>query len=473
MSMVRNRGGRDIGAVSLLSPDNRTEVDETQASGGVGMACINFVGPYKPIMCGIGDYTEYVTRQLPPESWAVLSFDPQTYGSPVTSNNVAATDPVLYGIPGDNRFSASVVEDGLRKLWYEPNSSVLWFQHEFGIWPDDHKFISMLENLKLPKVVTLHTLHFQSLETPSGLRRWEYEFLRDMLPHVEGITVFSRGVYNAVTSAFPEHRAKVYVLRHGIHSYPDVTRMTHREAKEQLNDFLLYESDLRQEMKENLHKERVLLDESIVVIGQTGFLAPAKGSELLYVVGDKLRQALPSKRIAAVRIGNPRDDIQKDYAEQLERETDQINDFILVLSTLLPRDMLPVAQRAFDINFYWPSDCTQSGIMAHALGAGATIAGRDMEGVGETFKEAGAITTTDMDQLVADMQQLILYPELADMAEYNALKYATDYSWENQALRHRALAHLAGGFTPSYAETSAHAEWLEIASETSLEHALA
>jgi hypothetical protein len=62
--------------------------------------------------------------------------------------------------------------------------------------------------------------------------------------------------------------------------------------------------------------------------------------------------------------------------------------------------------RALDIHFYWPSDCTQSGIIAHALGTGATIACRDMEGVGETVKMAGGLTSPDFGRLVDGVEGL-------------------------------------------------------------------
>src|SRR4030043_27003 len=101
-------------------------------------------------MCGIGDYTEFITRRLPQERWSVLSFDPETYDAPVTGNYAAPTDPVLHGIPGDHRFSASILEEGLRRIRHELDGSVLWFQHEFGIWPNDRKFISMLKKLRWP-----------------------------------------------------------------------------------------------------------------------------------------------------------------------------------------------------------------------------------------------------------------------------------------------------------------------------------
>ena len=402
------------------------------------MASIYFIGTYKPIICGIGDYIDFITRVSPAARWGVLSFDLESYGIPLATDERLVTDRVWYGIPSRHDFSAAVIQVGVRELAVKKVDPVLWFQHEFGIWPDNMKFVAMLKNLDIPKVITFHTLHFQSTETSTGLRKEQYDLLAILLPHVEAITVFSRGVYHAVTSAFPEYREKIYIVKHGVHSYPGINRLSRKEAKEKLNDFLLYESDLDQETKEILHKQRIFLDSGTTVIGQTGFLSPSKGSELLYRVRDSLQKAIPHRRIAAIRIGSPRDKSQETYAEKLQGIQNGRDSFLFELR--LPENILPLAQRAFDVNFYWPRDCTQSGVLAHALGAGAVVAGRDLEGVGETLKEAGELTDTDLQVLMMKIQEIILQPELVARIEERALSYAAKFSWDNQARSHYELA---------------------------------
>ena len=96
--------------------------------------------------------------------------------------------------------------------------------------------------------------------------------------------------------------------------------------------------------------------------------------------------------------------------------------------------------RALDVYFYWPSECTQSGIVAHALGAGATIACRDLEGVGETVKMAGGLAHNDLEGLLLDIRELLLDPSLSEQMSERALGYADNFSWRNQALRHFELA---------------------------------
>jgi glycosyltransferase involved in cell wall biosynthesis len=402
------------------------------------MASIYYAGTYPPIMCGIATYTHYLTRESPRDQWSILSFDLEKYGAPLTNGRKAKIEPVWYGISGHHDYCAMDILEGLQELGADNDNAVLWFQHETAIWSNPRKFVAMLKRLQMPKVVTFHTLHFQSKETSSGLREYQYDLLQNLLPHVDAITVFSYGVYWAIISAFPEYCTKVYVLKHGIHSYPEISRLIRKEAKEKLRDFLFYESNLDQDTREALHQHRIFTDPDVTVIGQTGFLCPLKKTESLYIIREELQKMIPHKRIVAMRIGRAREESHKTYARKLHSKLNDSNAFLL--DTWLPDEMMALAQRAFDINFYWPDECTQSGIMAHALGAGAIIAGRDLEGVGETLRGAGALVDTDLESLIYKIRKVILDPELGNEIESNALTYAREFSWKNQVRRHYALA---------------------------------
>jgi hypothetical protein len=402
------------------------------------MVKIIFIGPYKPIMCGIADYTSFVIDKCPTDTWGMLSFNLKKYGVPLISDLETNQEYLWYGIPDRDSYNELDIMEGLAELGINKNNSLLWFQHEFGIWHENSRFINMLKEIKIPKIVTLHSLHFQSSETPYGLRREQYDFLFKLLPHVNAITVFNQGVHKAVSEALPKYRQSVYTLKHGIHSYPDIRRLSRPEAKALLNDYILYESDTDLKTKELLHRQKIFIDPGITVIGQSGFLSPAKGSELLFMVRNNMQKMMPYKKIAAVRIGAARDDTQKSYANQLKEQTNENRNFLM--ETWLPESMLPVAQRAFDINFYWPLDCTQSGILAHALGAGAIIAGRELEGVGETLKDAYQTVSDDLKKLQIKMIKLILNPIFCEMIEERTLDYAREYCWENQAQRHFEIA---------------------------------
>lgn len=401
------------------------------------MAYITFITPYKPIICGIADYTEFTTRESLPGTWAVLSFNLEQYGAPLSNNKVSLTDPVSYCIPSRYDFSASSILKGIR----HSEDEVLWFQHEFGIWPDDVRFVNMLRDLDGIKVVSPHSLHFQSDETIYGLRRREHSFLQILLPHIDAITVFSDGVYQAVTRAFPEYCERVHILRHGTHLYPEIARMSRLEAKKRIHEFLIGESGLDQASKGKLRQEGVFLDPEATLIGGTGFISRSKGIDPLFNARDVLHEMLPGRRIIAVYVGFLRQTDNKDgsrWAVKLRGRCSDAGHFFL--ETYLPGDLLPVMLRALDIHFYWPGDCTQSGIIAHALGTGATIACRDMEGVGEMVKMAGGLTSPDFSRLIDGVRWLVLDRGLRDEMSERAVRYAEEFSWRNQALKHFELA---------------------------------
>ena len=401
------------------------------------MLTVCFVGNYPPIRCGIADFTSYITRTGLAEDWRTLSFtlDREAVpGDAVTGEDVSG---VWYGIPDAAGMTVPVVKRGLETLGCN-GDSVLWVQHEFNIWTDSRALVETLRGLDIPKVVTLHTLHFQSGETPSGLCRREHDFLRALLPHVDAITVFSRGVRHAVNDAFPEHSHKVHVIRHGTHLYPEVSRLSRTEAKRRLGDYLIQESDLDEATKSALGSRTVFSDPDTVVVGQTGFLHPIKGSEFLFAARDRLQQLLPERRVVALRIGKARQAEHRGHLAPLRRVENKHDKFLLEL--LLPQEMLPLAQRAFDVNYYWPTDCTQSGILSHALGTGALIAGRDLEGVGETLRAAGALCDTDQEGLLRMVAEVLRDDELRRKIEQAGIASAVRYGWTSQARRHRELA---------------------------------
>lgn len=402
------------------------------------MTSIYFVGTYPPIMCGIATYTSYLTGKSPADRWGVLSFDLEKYGAPLTETVIPDMDRVWYGISGRNDFCAKEIVDGLDKLGVSDSKSILWFQHETAIWSNEKKFVSMLRTLAIPKIITFHTLHFQSPETTSGLRACEYDLLQNTLPYVDAITVFSRGVYWAVISAFPEHCTKVTVMKHGIHSYPHVSRMSRQAARQKLYDYLMYESDLDSESQKFLLHEKILSDPETVIIGQTGFLCPLKQSESLCVAQQHLQNKLPGRRVVILRIGKTRESTHSQYAAKLRKELPDSN--ACIINTWLTDNMLATAQKAFDVNFYWPSDCTQSGILAHALGTNAIVAGRQIEGVGETLQESGEIVDSNIKKLASKIKNVIIDDKLRCQIENHVDEYARRYSWKNQVMSHYELA---------------------------------
>jgi hypothetical protein len=89
-------------------------------------------------------------------------------------------------------------------------------------------------------------------------------------------------------------------------------------------------------------------------------------------------------------------------------------------------------------------------VLAHALGAGAVIAGRDLEGVGETLKEAGGFANKDLRCLLTQMRNQIINPVLGEEREEAVHKYAMRLSWQKQAQLHCELVEHVLSLAPSW-----------------------
>ncbi|UCG12701.1 MAG: hypothetical protein JSU72_19850, partial [Deltaproteobacteria bacterium] len=73
------------------------------------MPSVALVSPYKPIICGIADYSYFLTREAPPHRWDVLSFNLANYGVPLCEEQSSAAKSVWYGINSRDDFSAASI----------------------------------------------------------------------------------------------------------------------------------------------------------------------------------------------------------------------------------------------------------------------------------------------------------------------------------------------------------------------------
>lgn len=410
------------------------------------MVSIYFVSTYKPIACGIGSYLKFLLKEIPKNRWKMISFDLKGFQlskGRLTNAKKESPTQVWYGITNRCTPSTNEILEGIKKFSKEDEKYILWLEHSFGIWKNFQRFVKMLRQLnelKIKKIISFHTIHFQSKETPWGMEKREYKLLKALFPYVEAITVFSKGAYQAVSKAFPKYRRKVFILRHGINSFPEIIKMSRKKARGKVYKFLVEKSNLARKKKTELKKKNIFFAPDIFIMGSVGFVTPTKNIESLFSARDFLQKIIPKQKVVAIHIGITRErrKIFQNYSQKLQKLHDGVKNFFL--ETWLPDKMLPVCQKAFDMNYYWPQKCTQSGITPQALGVGGIIAGRDMEGSGEILKEAGQITEKDFQKLLLKIKKVTFNPKLRRKIEKRGLKYIKESSWRNQALKHYKLA---------------------------------
>lgn len=395
---------------------------------------ISFVSTFPPIICGIGTYMNYILDHIPRSHWKVISFQ---------LNEFAASDEALtLDVKSRVDYCLSFPHPTLPSL---SENDLLWFQHAFGMWGNvnDH-FLSLLEDAKRrgnKVAASFHTIHFQSEETPSGMCKKEERLLRETLPFVDALTVFTNGAYRAVLEAFPDYAEKVMVLRHGVHLYPKVSQ---NEARKRLFSYLINESEIPPFQKRELNRVGAFCHpRDTILLGNYGFITSDKDPLQLYELGRLVQDRLSNHRVITFFAGiiqrnkNTKLETKLPMLEALRSSHDGKNNFFFEL--YIPEDIFPIAFRALDFAVFWCNNATQSGRLAHAQGTGVCVVGRDWEGIGETLELSGLPAAESLDELAEMIAELVLEPSLKKQVANQSWQYAQRYCFATQAKKHLSI----------------------------------
>ncbi len=255
---------------------------------------LSLVSTFPPAMCGIGTYTQYLTCCMSEDQWNVIAFHPDEFQICNEDLYLNQNEKVNYWIS---------LEDP--RLPPQIKGEVIWFQHSFGMWGRvNTHFLKLIEEAKSKgkKVgASFHTIHFQSEETSYGMQAKEIDLLREALPLLDFITVFTLGAQRAVIKAFPQYREKVLVLRHGVHQYP---KMSKEYAREKLFNYLSQLNSVSPLEKIRLRGiEKSLVKGNTVLLGNFGFITPDKDPLQLYEIGMEVQKRLPKHKIITLFVG--------------------------------------------------------------------------------------------------------------------------------------------------------------------------
>ena len=392
---------------------------------------ISFISTFPPITCGIGTYMKYILEHIPRSQWKGISFD---------VDEVASSDEVLNSdLKAQVDYCLSFPYPSLPSV---SESDLLWFQHAFGMWGNvnDH-FLSLLQEAKRrgnKVAASFHTIHFQSKETPSGMNRKEEELLKETLPLIDALTVFTNGAYRSVLEAFPEYAKKIVVLRHGVHLYPKVSQY---EARKRFFSYLVNQAEIPLFQKRELNvAEANFYSRDTILLGNCGFITSDKDPSQLFELGRLVQGKLPKHRVITLFAGiiqrnkNTKLETKLPILEALRSSHDGKENFFF--EDYIPEDIFPMTFRALDFTVFWCNNATQSGRLAHAQGTGSFVVGRDWEGIGETLNLSGLPAGKTLSELAETIVELILEPGLKKEAADQSWKYAQRYCFANQAKKH-------------------------------------
>jgi len=287
-------------------------------------------------------------------------------------------------------------------------------------------------------VVTHHTLNFESRETKHGFRRWQYELLKNGSPYVDANTLFTNGVYGKFVDAFPEYKERTVLIRHAVPTYP---RIGQEDAKKEILRWLESQNETNRDWQRSVEElTSGLFEKNTFVLGDVGFVNNTKFPETIYLTAKLLQKKFPQKNVIGLYIGT----LSYSGPKQISclrrlRELHNPKDNFYFFKAYVPERLFAKSLKALDIVHMWQEDCRQSGKLAHAIGIGATVIGRNIEGVGETLRMSGYPALSTYGDFLDEIKRVIANPESKDSMEESARMYAHTWSWDKQASKHMKL----------------------------------
>lgn len=185
---------------------------------------ISYISTYPPARCGIGTYTNYLSR-------ALLKVDEEVEVAVIAERGAAKIEGSrLCVLPCFNRredYPLGVLE-ALERM--DHNLQVVHIQHEFAIFNPDERFLALLEGLKTAGrkvVVTLHTVHTNETSDWEGMIMPMEDYNRRIGELADGVVVHQRSQREALLRQGLREEL-IHLIPHGTEPLERVPRGTAR-----------------------------------------------------------------------------------------------------------------------------------------------------------------------------------------------------------------------------------------------------
>lgn len=175
---------------------------------------VAFIGTYPPRQCGIGVFTNNLVKAVAGSS------DHKKIKAMVVAIN---DNNDGYNYPKEVK--KIIQEDSLpdyidaAKFINYSDAKVCILEHEFGIFGgnDGAYILPLLHNLKIPVIVTLHTV----LKEPSYTQKL---VIKEIEKEVARIVVMSKRAVNFLVDIYNVPKEKIVIIEHGVPEYENISR---------------------------------------------------------------------------------------------------------------------------------------------------------------------------------------------------------------------------------------------------------
>lgn len=299
---------------------------------------VAFLSTYPPMECGIATFTQDIINELkkikivkPPK---VIAVKDRNYEFP---------NDVIYEI--DKECKSDYLK--LASRLNNSNIDLLVIEHEYGIYGgnDGEYILELTENLKVPYVVTFHTI----LSKPSEKQKF---ILNRLSSKSIRIITMAKNTIPLLNNMYGTDEKKINVIPHGV---PNITTLS----------------------KANLRNKYRLSDRKIV--STFGLLSPGKGLEYGIEAIAKIKDIFPE--ILYLIIGETHPNIKETNGEEYRNKLKElikklgVEDNVKFLNRYLSKKEIVEYLKLSDIYLtpYLSREQAVSGTLAYAAGLGKLI----------------------------------------------------------------------------------------------------
>ncbi|ORX22225.1 glycosyl transferase family 1 [Thermoanaerobacterium sp. PSU-2] len=368
---------------------------------------ISFLSTFPPRECGIATFTQDLVNELKDikiiNEPKVIAIDDKEYDY---------GDDVIYRLKQHDRNSylelANKLNDSLIDL--------LVIEHEYGIYGGEwgEYILDLVDNLKVPYVVTLHTILSNPLDKQKHI-------LKELCTKSKRVVTMAKNTIPLLVNLYGVDERKIVVLPHGVPNLPTLS-------------------------SESLRK-KYNIDAGKFVVSTFGLISPGKGLEYGIEAIAKVKEKYPD--ILYLILGQTHPNIVKSdgevYRDFLVRKVNELNlnDNVKFVNKYLTKREIVEYLKLSDVYLtpYIGREQAVSGTLAYAAGLGKLVVSTPYKYAEEILSDGRGLLAEfkNPDSIANCINFAIENPHEKQIMEEKIKVYGKTMMWDNVALEYVEL----------------------------------
>ncbi len=367
---------------------------------------IAFLSTYPPRECGLATFTQDLVTQL-----SKIELMSRSKVIAVSNRNLRYDDKVIMELTQNDIRSYKQTAIKLNDSKIE----LLVIEHEFGIYGGEYgeNLLDLTNNLKIPFVVTLHTV----LPEPTEKQR---HILNALGQKGKKIITMANNTVDILKNVYGIDESKIEVINHGVPYLP-------------------------MESRESLKAESGFTNRT--VISTFGLLGPGKGLE--YGVEAIAKVAKSHKDVLYLILGQTHPAIKKEsgetYRKSLEKMISElgIENNVMFVNKYLTQEEIIRYLNLSDIYMtpYLGKDQAVSGTLAYAVGYGRVIVSTPYSYAKEMLSDGKGMLAEfrDSQSIASCIEYVLDHPEEKEQMERKTSETGKTMMWDHVAEQYKDL----------------------------------